>query len=311
MNTTEEKYCDLIALSESNYTEYYSCKVNESLRNDCQTVFQHQHFKIYECQNNIDESNPNLEGIQPSNPNNPNTENVENATKNKTSIRNQTQETEKEPTVIINATTNNTLHQNTTLHTVNATEYIQMQHKPPVQQTSDIKLVLSIFSIAIAGFLVCALCSCYVHYKCENKFKRCKKMRQLKRRRSSRSISPEAVVVDVKEEQKEEKEETKADEPTRPPKPNLIEEEIKTILQTMIRKVELNILRERKQLLRRQRRIGRNARLKLKPPAPNTTLAKLALYNVMRQKQLRAMNQPKLQPKKKQGMVIKEITKKV
>ena len=56
MDTTEEKFCELIALSES---EYYSCKNNESLSKNCQTVFQHQHFKIYECQN-VDESNPNL-----------------------------------------------------------------------------------------------------------------------------------------------------------------------------------------------------------------------------------------------------------
>ena len=240
------------------------------------------------------------------------TENVENATKNvganKTSIRNKTQETEKEPTVIINATTpdKNTSYNNKTL--INFTNYTVQdlkEHHDNIQ-TVDVKFYLNIFSILFVSFVMCALCACYIQYKCE----RCKNVRQLKRRRSSRSISPEAVVVDVNEKE-EVKDETKADQPIRPPKPTLIEEEIKTILQTMIRKVELNILRERKQLLKRQRRIGRNARLKLKPPAPNTTLAKLALYNVMRQKQLRAINQPKLQPKKKQGMLIKEITKKV
>ena len=63
---------------------------------------------------------------------------------------------------------------------------------------------------------MCALCACYIQYKCE----RCKNVRQLKRRRSSRSISPEAVVVDVNEKE-EVKDETKADQPIRPPKPTL------------------------------------------------------------------------------------------
>ena len=323
MDTTEEKFCELIALSESNYTEYYSCKNNESLSTNCQTVFQHQHFKIYECTKRDDNVIP-----ENNNPSNPKTENAKNATENVTrnitknvtktypSI-NKTKELEKDPTIKINSTTpeKNTSYNNKTL--INFTNYTvqDLQKHHDNIQTVDVKFYLNIFSILFVSFIMCALCACYIQYKCE----RCKNVRQLKRTRSSRTISPEAIVVDVNEKE-EVKEETKADEPIRPPKPNLIEEEIKIIIQTMIRKVELNILRERKQLLRRRRRIERNAklkhRIKQKPPAPNASLAKLALYNLMRQKQLRANGQVKLEPMQvhnapKRGMLIKEITKKV
>lgn len=313
--------------------KYYGCNKNTSILNitkSCQSLFEHRHFDIYECQfaselELLSERNTTFSELNNTFYNNttllnndsdgslfltsPNQSASELSEGNKI---NQTRNESNKSTIghvqlyeDTNVTLNNASDEltNTTFVKINASKgnKITTIDDNVLIETDQVKFFFDLASIIICSLLFIALCYCFIDYKCD----RYKEKR--KKRRSSRSISPETVVIDIDNasEHKTKKIVTIKEKPPRPPRPpknaptdEVIEKVINDVMTKIIQKVELNVLREEKIKLR-------TLRVLKKKEVPNASLAKLTLFNVINKKKNQKNRSKQRRPRAEQNKASK------
>lgn len=335
--------CNLLHIAEDK--KYYGCNKNtKSILNNttltenlvtCQSLFEHRHFDIYECQfaselELLSERNNTFSELNNTFYNNttllnndsdgslfltsPNQSASELSKGNKI---NQTRNESNKSTIghvqlyeDTNVTLNNASDErkisnvtNTTFVKINASEgnKITTIDDNVLIETDQVKFFFDLASIIICSLLFIALCYCFIDHKCD----RYKEKR--KKRRSSRSISPETVVIDIDNasEHKTKKIVTIKEKPPRPPRPpknaptdEVIEKVINDVMTKIIQKVELNVLREEKIKLR-------TLRVLKKKEVPNASLAKLTLFNVINKKKNQKNRSKQRRPRAEQNKGIK------
>ena len=284
----------------SNYT-WFSCPnnfENTTVSNKCKNIFEHDFFYIVECievtvaANNTATANNNTATATANNNTATATanNNTVTATANNNTVAANNTATENNTTATV-AKSNNTVVANNTVtgnnNTKNRITVIQYNRtgKQETLKLGNETLIISI--VGISSVFCIIMCFFFLKVVCKNR------KRKL-RRRSSRTVAPEHIEIQVNTPETKRKKKGKYLK-IKENAPNLtVEKQVLATIEFMIKHLELQDLRKQKHNLLKQ---------KNKLPASKVSLAKVA--QILKHKKIKKQQLDLRKPK--HGMTIKEI----